>query len=234
MINSLKYKKIAYFCSMKNLPKEPVEVYPNYFVYKDGTLTRGLKQVKFHLNAYGYKTTKINIDGIYRTHFSHRLIAIAFIPNPENKPQINHINGIKTDNRIENLEWCTSKENVDHAITTGLFTPRAKTTVILICDNCGKDAYKKKWHINYRTKKSCSLAFCNALCHKEYKLKKSQNKDKMELLTKGRIKRQKRTESIKKQYEELKADPSNMRSAIIDQLIKTHKVSMATVYRAIK
>lgn len=69
---------------------------------------------------YRYERVTICIKGIEKTMMVHRLIALAFIPNPENKPTVNHINGIKTDNRTENLEWATYSEQHKHAFNTGL------------------------------------------------------------------------------------------------------------------
>lgn len=56
----------------------------------------------------------------------HRLVAIHFIPNPENKPQVNHINSIRDDNRVENLEWVTNLENVQHSQAAGRFNHRGE------------------------------------------------------------------------------------------------------------
>ena len=71
-------------------------------------------------NKKGYKMFGLTKDKKLNSYSVHRLVAIAFIPNPENKPQVNHINGIKTDNGLENLEWCTNMENMTHAIANGL------------------------------------------------------------------------------------------------------------------
>lgn len=71
----------------------------------------------------GYFCAKLHKDGNSKTHLIHRIVATAFISNPENKTDVNHKNGIKDDNRAENLEWCTHSENLIHAHKIGLKKP---------------------------------------------------------------------------------------------------------------
>ncbi len=81
-------------------------------IFKEKMLKPGLSR--------GYYLVPLMKNKIPSTVSIHRLIAKVFVSNPENKPQVNHKNGVKTDNRIENLEWVTNKENVQHAVDTGL------------------------------------------------------------------------------------------------------------------
>lgn len=72
------------------------------------------------IGSHGYKVVGLRKGKGLNLKLIHRLVAIHFIPNPENKPCVNHIKGIKTDNRAWRLEWVTYKENNNHATKTGL------------------------------------------------------------------------------------------------------------------
>jgi hypothetical protein len=76
----------------------------------------------------GYLQIGLVKNNCEKRYSLHRLVAIAFHPNPENKPQVNHKNGIKTDCRAINLEWTTAKENIRHSIESGLSNKRQKLT----------------------------------------------------------------------------------------------------------
>ena len=116
---------------------KPTHVYSDYYEVSNLGKVKGVDRVvdntgiksgwvsvkgiilKQSLNKKGYPVVYLSKQGKQKTITVHRLVAFAFIDNVHNKPQVNHINGIKTDNRAVNLEWCDNSENQLHAYKNG-------------------------------------------------------------------------------------------------------------------
>lgn len=82
------------------------------------------KTPKIYVQKQGYHMVRFSIGSHQKLVFVHRVVAQSFIPNPDDKKTVNHKNGIKSDNRVENLEWASQRENNLHAFKTGLQKPR--------------------------------------------------------------------------------------------------------------
>ena len=114
----------AYFQLLKQLkPYEtvsPIYDFPYYYITSHGrvfsTLFNKLRRLSTSLVGHGYEYLNILLFGVRQGYYVHRLVAEHFIDNPDGKPHINHKNGDKTCNHIQNLEWVTRSENIQHAI----------------------------------------------------------------------------------------------------------------------
>lgn len=111
----------------------------------------------------GYWHVALSKNGVIKNVFHHRLVAEHFIPNPERKKEVNHKNGVKTDNRVENLEWATRAENNRHAFDTGLtvtsgeknsrhkLTEEQVREIILACKKYRVTDIAKKYQVSSST-----------------------------------------------------------------------------------
>lgn len=96
---------------------------PNDSIFGELKGTWKKKKIKNQTyNRDGYKTSKLCKEGKCRRLTIHRLVAKAFIPNPEGLSQVNHIDGNKDNNKVDNLEWVSPSGNIKHAYETGLIT----------------------------------------------------------------------------------------------------------------
>jgi len=133
-----------------------IKGYEGIYQISNFGIVRNLVTNKIHkgnVNRYGYSRTKFG----KKARLTHRVVAMSFIPNPENKPQVNHINGIKTDNRVENLEWCNSSENNKHAHIIGLKNQKgSKNNRSILSES---DVYKIKYQRKNVLNKDVAIEF---------------------------------------------------------------------------
>lgn len=124
--------------------------YPKYEVSDEGLVRRGTKILKSYPDTDGYQIVGLCKNGKCVSVKVHRLVALAFIDNPENKPQVNHKDADKGNNRDWNLEWATQPENIQHGLRLGII-PRGGIKNLQFSDdevryirNCKSEGSKKK------------------------------------------------------------------------------------------
>ncbi len=102
-------------------------------IYKDGRVAHFSETIlKGNPNGKGYLKVYLSVKSKKITRSIHRIVAESWIENPENKKTVNHIDCDKTNNRVDNLEWATNKENINHAFENGRFKERDKSTILNI------------------------------------------------------------------------------------------------------
>ena len=119
----MKLKVLELFSDLKIKVSDDGKIYTldHSYLRKNGRLdNRKGKQLRPSVDKDGYERVVLTKDGIRKTYSVHKLVALAFIPNPENKTTINHIDGNKRNNNVSNLEWATEKENQNHKWKNGL------------------------------------------------------------------------------------------------------------------
>lgn len=112
---------------MKEIWKETE--YEGYIVSNKGRVASTKKILSYNNNGRGYLNVMLSVNKKHFRRYVHRLVAKAFIENPKNYPQVNHKDGNKSNNCVENLEWCTCKMNHKHAWETGLKKDFERTDV---------------------------------------------------------------------------------------------------------
>lgn len=118
--------------------------FPDYWINKKGeVMGRTGKLLKPSITKKGYLRLPFYTSDKVKAFYIHRLVANAFIPNPENKPQVNHINCDKKDNRVENIEWVTDEENRTHKLENNLNVTSQGTKHVLskIDEKIAKDIF---------------------------------------------------------------------------------------------
>jgi len=137
--------------------------YTDYLIYNDGRVwtKKSKKFLKHGTDHSGYKYVNLSKQGKYKSHKIHRLIAGHYIPNPENKPAVDHKNRIRDDNRVDNLRWATHSENAQNR------TPNnTKSGHTNICYHKFTDGWAFQKTINKKLIRKEFKSKTDAICYK--------------------------------------------------------------------
>jgi len=137
--------------------------YTDYLIYNDGRVwsKKGNRFKISRINKSGYEQVNLSKEGNCKTHNIHRLIAEHYISNTENKKCVDHINRIRTDNRVENLRWATYSENSQNRSATNNTSGHIYVSYIK-----SRDSWKFKKSINNKRTVKQFKSKTDALCYK--------------------------------------------------------------------
>lgn len=145
--------------------------FPYVLVSPEGSAVyaESMKPVKFHDNGKGYLQIHTTRNGKQYMRYIHRLVAECYLDNPKGLREVNHIDGNKQNNSVENLEWCTTRDNHLHAYKTGLkpnTTPKQR------------EAAKKNVHKSYKAKREGWLRWSKTEAAKKVWMKNLEKADR--------------------------------------------------------
>jgi hypothetical protein len=145
-----------------------VQGFPDYLIYNDGRVWSKKSNIfmKLQNDKDGYKGVALcdkRLKIRNKRHKVHRLVAIHYIPNPENKKEVDHINRIVYDNRVENLRWVTAKENANNR---GMMKTNTSGHRYIHYDKTKKTEYKWRFHYSNPSKNKYFKTKTDALCYK--------------------------------------------------------------------
>ena len=146
-----------------------IEDYPNNQISNLGNVKNKHNRIlKDRIDKYGYKVIGLSKDGKQKNLFIHRLVATAFIPNPNNLPQVNHIDENKLNNRVENLEWCSIVYNINYGTRT---KKQIKSNSIPILQYTLEGEFVRKWDsaTEIKNKLGFDNSFISKCCRGERK-----------------------------------------------------------------
>lgn len=208
--------------------------FPNYLAYSDGRIfnKKRNKFLKQAMTKDGYLKVTLYNKGKSLTKKTHRFIMETFVPNPNNLPQVNHKDCNKTNNSVNNLEWCSAKENIHHAMKNNLYNKDSYIMSVATKKKIyGNDYFKKLNLLSQKAYKENNSVEKLRSTRKKYAKTEEGQEHLAKMVELARIKVNRQTKILNKKTNKILLFESRKMAAVfldidarrISEYIKTHK-----------